>query len=203
MKPETEARIRNVQKFGRYARSFCLLIGATLGLVLLVSWATIFSVLDARSGVRLDLGAFNVTGDQLTTLPNKAWALVVVTVVFGAVGWTLFHLHRLFTHLAAGSIYTKQNVWHLRQVGLLSMALAVIHLILPPITFALVETGLIDVALVPRSGTYGGTNLVFGTSSFGGFITASLILLASWIMDVGREVSDDADAMRREADLVI
>ena len=44
---------------------------------------------------------------------------------------------------------------------------------------------------------------MFVGQSFAGVITASLILLASWIMDVGREISDDADAMRREADLVI
>jgi hypothetical protein len=40
-------------------------------------------------------------------------------------------------------------------------------------------------------------------SSFGGFIPAALVLLASWIMDVGREVSEDAETMRRDAELVI
>ena len=89
-----------------------------------------------------------MTGDQLTSVPIKVWSFVVVTVVVGSVAWMLFHLHRLFSHLAAGSIYTKQNVWHLRQIGLLSMAMAVLQLILPPISFALVEFGYIDRALV-------------------------------------------------------
>ena len=39
-----------------------------------------------------------------------------------------------------------------------------------------------------------GNALSFGPV-FGGFITASMILLASWIMDVGRETAEDAEAL--------
>lgn len=199
MRPETEARIRTVQKFGKNARQFCALVAAGLGILAFVSWATIFAG-PRVAGVTIRLGGFySVATDQLTTAPIKVWLFIVVTLVLGLFGWTLFHLHRLFKQLEAGSIYTQQNVYHLRQVGLLSMALAVIQLILPLLSFALVEIGFIDRALVTGSGNA----LVFGTSSFGGLITASLILLASWIMDVGRQISDDAEAMRREADLVI
>jgi hypothetical protein len=37
----------------------------------------------------------------------------------------------------------------------------------------------------------------------GDFVSAGLILLASWIMDVGLYEKDHADELKREADLVI
>jgi hypothetical protein len=83
------------------------------------------------------------------------------------------------------------------------MALALIQLLFPLLSFVLAELSLIEGTLVPPAGpATKGVSMFFG-QSFAGVITASLILLASWIMDVGREISDDAEAMRREADLVI
>jgi hypothetical protein len=71
------------------------------------------------------------------------------------------------------------------------------------LSFVLAELSLIEGTLVPPAGPAAkGVSMFFG-QSFAGVITGSLILLASWIMDVGREISDDAEAMRREADLVI
>jgi hypothetical protein len=90
----------------------------------------------------------------------------------------------------------------LRHVGWLLMALAGFHLIMPPVSLWLAQVGVIDATLATVSASGNGPTLFIG-QSLGGLITAPLILLASWIMDVGRQVSDDADAMRREADLVI
>jgi hypothetical protein len=72
-------------------------------------------------------------------------------------------------------------------------------------TVALVDGGFIDRALVTLTepGTSGIGILLLGPASLSGFAMAALVLLASWIMDVGRQTTDDADAMRREADLVI
>jgi DUF2975 family protein len=202
MRPETEARIRTVQKFGKNARQFCALAVTMLGIYLFVSWATIAAG-PRLAGVRIRLGAFHsVNADQLVSVSSKIWAFVWVTVSLAVFFWTLFHLYRLFKQLEAGSIYTQQNVYHLRQVGWLSMALALFQLIMPPVSSWLATMGFIDVTLVtlPASGD---RSAVFIGQSLGGVITASLILLASWIMDVGRQISDDAEAMRREADLVI
>ena len=201
MKPETEARIRNVRKFGKNGWQLCQLAGFFLGVYVLGAWVKIALT---TAGGRIDVGSFySVNVDLLASASAKFWAFVVVTVVAGLFGWTLLHLYRLFRHLEAGSIYTKQNVYHLRQVGWLSMALALIQLLFPLLSFVLVELHLIEGTLVPPAGPpANGVSMFFG-QSFAGVITASLILLASWIMDVGREISDDAEAMRREADLVI
>ncbi len=112
------------------------------------------------------------------------------------------HRYRLVKRLAEGSIYTKQNVYHLRQIGWASMALAVMQLLLPLISLGLAELGVIDRTLVMFTAPANGVPAFVGPP-LSGVLTAALILLASWIMDVGRQVSDDAEAMRREADLVI
>jgi hypothetical protein len=202
MRPETEARIRNVQKFARNGWQFCALAGVMLAIFALANGAKIVAG-PRMAGTRIELGTFfSVNSDQLTAVSSKIWTFVVVTVVISLLAWTLLHLYRLFKRLEAGSIYTKQNVYHLRQIGWASMALAVMQFLLPLISFGLVELGFIDRALVIFTAPANGVPAFVGPP-LSGVITASLILLASWIMDVGREVSDDAEAMRREADLVI
>ena len=204
MRSETEAKIRNVRKFGRYARAIAAVSAALVLLFMVFIWGAILAGPWAPGGgPKIGIGAYIVTGDHLLGAPVKAWSLIVVTVMLGITAWILFQLHLLFSELAVGSIYAKPTVWHLRQVGLWSMAAAVIQLILPPLSFALAEIGYLDRALLTAvDSERRGNALSFGPV-FGGFITASMILLASWIMDVGRETAEDAEAMRREADLVI
>jgi hypothetical protein len=201
MNPATELQIRNVRKFGRYARPFCALFAVTFALLAL--WA-LWNIATGPtgSGFKVGLGAYDVTGDHMTTVQVKAWSAIVVTAVFGILLVGLVQLYRLFGNLALGAIYTKENVHHIRQVGLLALAMAVLQIILPMISYVLLQTGFIDPALVTSSGEEGG-RLEFGPHSLGGFISAALVLLVSWIMDVGRQTADDAEAMRREADLVI
>jgi hypothetical protein len=202
MRPETEARIRSVQKFARNGWQFCALASAMLAIYAVASVAKIFAG-PRMAGTRIDLGTFfSVNSDQLATVSSKVWTFVVVAVFVSLFAWTLLHLYRLFKRLEAGSIYTKQNVYHLRQVGLASMALAVIQFLLPLTAFGLAELGFIDRTFVTSVAPGNGVPAFVGPP-LSGLITASLILLASWIMDVGTVVSEDAEAMRREAELVI
>jgi hypothetical protein len=82
------------------------------------------------------------------------------------------------------------------------MAYAVVPLVLSLVSLWLAQLGFIDGTSVTFDPSADGTTMLVG-QSLAGVVNASLILLASWIMDVGRQVSDDAEAMRREADLVI
>jgi hypothetical protein len=200
MRPETEAKVRTVQKFGRVGRFVSGFLGVLLAIAPLLTWGRILSG-PTRAGVEIGLGPYTIAGEQLVGAPIKAWALVVATMAFVLGGWTLYHLYCLFDRLAAGSIYTKPTVWHLRQLALLSIAAALFQPILAAISFALAELGFLDLARLTPVDANG--NIFFLGPSLGGLTTAALILLAAWIMDVGREVSEDAEAMRREADLVI
>jgi hypothetical protein len=202
MNPEIATQVRNVQKFGRLAAPFCVLF--EIMLVILSIWA-IYNIITGptRSDFRVGFGAYDITGDNMTTVPVKLWSVVVWTTVFGMLLKGIFHLHQLFNGLGRGEIYTKANVVHIRQVGLLALALAVVQLVLPMVSWLLVEIGFIDAALVTSQTEAPRRGILFGSGSLSPFITASLVLLASWIMDVGRQTSEDAAEMRREADLVI
>ena len=202
MTPETEAQIRHIRKFGGYAHSVSGIAGAFLVINFVLSVWIILSGPNSIS-FKVALGAYSVTPDHLSTIQIKTSAFAVVTTVFAILLAVVLHLKRLFTHLAAGSIYTRENVFHLRRVGILALAMAVLQLVLPMISFALVDTGFIDRTLVTSAEPGDRGIFLLGPASLSGFIMAALVLLASWIMDVGRQTTDDADAMRREADLVI
>ncbi len=203
MKPETEAKILTVQRFGRYARAICGCLGVLLPIYMIYIWGVILAGPWIRAdGPMIGFGAYYVTGTQLISMPIKAWALIVFTTGVVVSACTLYQLYCLFDRLADGAIYTKQTVWHLRQLGWLAIVATVVHLILPPISLLLVDTGFIDRALVTFVDPDLGTRPWF-SASLGGFATGLLILLASWILDVARQTAEDAEAMRREAELVI
>jgi hypothetical protein len=95
------------------------------------------------------------------------------------------------------SVYTPENVRRVRYVGLLWLLSAVLNIVLP--ATLVVANGFLD-APVPID-----LDRVF--PSFGELLNsvaaAGLVLLVSWIMDVGLYEKEHADALRRDADLVI
>ena len=118
----------------------------------------------------------------------------VSAILFAA----LYHLHALFGNFIRGGIYTQANVRHIRQLGLLMLAMSVFQLVLPIFSMAMLQLGVIDPAAVTRVPDY-----PIGMSAFSGFITSGVILLASWIMDLGRRTRDEAEQLRRDAELVV
>jgi hypothetical protein len=195
---ETEAQIRNVRKFGGYARAFCIVMFVVMGIVAL--W-TIRNVLfgPGSSGFRADLGSFSIRGDQIVTGGVKVWVGFVCAAVFTVIFEGLFHLYRLFGNFRVGSIYTRENAGHIRQLGVLALIMGVMQILLPIVSMALLEAGVIPESSITRQAP----RLVFGFGSFGGFILAAVILLASWIIDIGTRTREEADEMRRDAELVI
>jgi hypothetical protein len=120
------------------------------------------------------------------------WAFLVMGVLTGLFLASMYQLYRLFGDLAAGAIYTPENVRRLRRVGLLWLLLAGLGIVIPIASVALGTFGLIDAPLPLNHG------LAFSTQSLSPIISAGLILLASWIMDLGLYEKDHADALRRD-----
>jgi len=195
---EVQSKIRKVRTFGRAARTlsaalFAFGLVGTVGVLLSIVFGPVFG-----SGSGLGLPGFeNVTTAQLTTPALKAWAFVGVSLMTGFSLAAVHQLYRLFGNLAAAAIYTPENVRRVRYVGLLTLLSAVAGIVIPVGTAALVASGFLD-ASVPFSSEF-----VFTAQSLSTLISAGLILLASWIMDVGLYEKDHADELRRDADLVI
>jgi hypothetical protein len=73
----------------------------------------------------------------------------------------------------------------------------VLEILVPIVSATLVASGFFD-ASAPF-----GLDIKVSWQTLGALISAGLILLASWIMDVGLYEKDHADELRRDADLVI
>lgn len=202
---EVQSKIRKVRAFSRNARVVC---AALFGLALIGTIIVPLIAVIVRTGT--DVGAGSVPGmnnhnwgtfDVLQALLTPLQLLVSVFLIMGVVVgvWlaALHQLYRLFGNLAAGAIYTPENVRRVRNVGLLLLLWAVLGIVIP--TSIVVAHGLID-ASVPID-----LDRVFPSLSelFGSFATAGLVLLVSWIMDVGLYEKDHADALQRDADLTI
>jgi hypothetical protein len=195
---EVQSEIRKVRRFGRTARVVC---AAFFGFGLVGTFVMLFLVVlgpiqGPNSGTGLP-GLEGVTTAQLTTPQLKAWAFLVAGVSTGVVLAGVYQLYRLFGNLAAGAIYTFENVRRVRHVGLLTLLSAALGIVMPLASAALVTFGFIDASFPINH------ELAFSSQSLSSIISAGLILLASWIMDVGLYEKDHADALRRDADLVI
>jgi hypothetical protein len=197
---EVQSKIRKVRTFGRTARAVCAavfgfgLVGSVVMLFLIV----LGPIAGSETTIRFGGGGFyTVSKAMLTTLQFKVSAFLVVGVVTGIWLSAVFQLYRLFGSLAAGAIYTPGKVRRVRYVGLLWLLAAVLGIVIP--AALLVARGFIDTS-VPID-----LDVLFPSVSqlAGDFVSAGLILLASWIMDVGLYEKDHADELKREADLVI
>lgn len=200
MAVEISESVRKVQKFSRYARGFCIFFFITLGLVFLLGASTVLFGA-GMPGAKISFGPYAITGDHFLTPAAKAWGIIVLVAIFAILFAGLFHLHRLFRNFIAGCIYTRDNVNHIRQLGILSLEMALLQLVMPIISTVLLESGVIDPSLVTPAPS--GTAYLFGAGVLPGFVTGSIILLASWIMDLGRQTRDEADELRRDAELIV
>jgi hypothetical protein len=144
-----------------------------------------------------DGGTYDVLQALFTPLQLMVCVFLIMGVVIGVWLAALRQLYRLFGDMAAGAIYTPENVRRVRNVGLLLLLWAVLGLVIP--TALVVARGLID-ASVPMD-----LDRVFPSlpELFSSFATAGIVLLASWIMDVGLYVKDHADALQHDAELTI
>jgi hypothetical protein len=206
---EVQAKIRKIRVFGRNARVVCAaLFWLPLVLIVIVPLITVIVRPETDVGVgvvptdvpRPDnpaAGTYDVMQALLTPLQLMASVFLILGVVIGVWLAALRQLYRLFGNLAAGAIYTPENVRRVRNVGLLLLLWAVLGIVIP--TAIVVASGLIDTSVpIDLDGVFPSLSELFSS-----FTTAGLVLLASWIMDVGLYQKDHADALQRDAELTI
>jgi hypothetical protein len=185
---DVQSKIRKISTFGRGARFVCAVFygfGLVAGVgVLIVGVLGIFSP--------------GKIGDAGFTAVQKMWALPMGAIFFGIWLAGIYQLYRLFSNLAAGAIYTAENVRRVRKVGLLWLLLAALGVLIPFSWAGLVSLGVVEPSDPPKLDRW-----ISWPNSVDTFVTAGMILLVSWIMDVGLYEKDHAEALRREADLVI
>lgn len=181
-------KTRKVGTFSRYARLVC---SAAFGFGLV------------GSVVVLIIGVMSliVPGGQVEqglTPQQKMWALPFFALASSAWLAAVYQLYRLFGNLSSGAIYTAENVRRVRLVGVFWLLSAVVNLLLPIVWVALIRLGAVTPAAVPNYQTW-----FSWSDSLAGFASAGLVVLISWVMDIGLYEKDQAEALQRDADLVI
>ena len=196
---EVQSKIRKVRTFGRNARFACAtLFGFGLVVCVILLFVVVVGVFDPiREPNSGDGGLYDVFRDPLTPLPFKVCMFLAAGVGIGVWLAAVYQLYRLFGNLAAGAIYTPENVRRVRYVGLLWLLSAVLGIVIP--AALAVARGFFDTS-IPID-----LDRLFPSLSelLSSFVAAGLVLLVSWIMDVGLYEKEHADALQRDADLVI
>jgi hypothetical protein len=203
---EVQSKIGRIRAFGRNARIVCAgLFWLPLVLIAVLPLIGVIARVGADVGAGTDLiapnngdgGIYDVLQALLTPPQLLVFVLIVLGVVIGVWLAALRQLRRLFGNLAAGAIYTPENVRHVRNVGLLLLVWAALGIVIP--TAIVVMRALIDASIpIDLEGVFPSLSQLFSS-----FATAGLVLLASWIMDVGLYEKDHADALQRDAELTI
>ena len=182
MTTETAAKLQKVKKYSASLRDlfkFFFVIG-------LVGWAVL-----AIAGWLLDpsvvrIGHLVYSGDSITLTVRVVG--YVYNTLSAAIGLkATYHVMKLFALYAEGKIFSAENVRQIRQVGiavLLFAPLAVLALFVP----------LIAPGADGSSPTISaGPGWVGGGRAFESVISGTIILVVSWIMDVGRELREEQD----------
>ncbi len=187
---DVQSKIGKVRTFSRFARVVC---SALFGLGLV---GISFLLLLAVAGLFLPKVHSVTTAEAMTPL-LKMWTTLLMGVMAGVMLAGMYQLYRLFGNLAAGAIYTAENVRRVRYVGFLWLLWAALSILIPAAWTALFASGFVDAPPANPEDAFP------WPQALNSFVTAGLILLVSWIMDVGLYEKDHADALKRDADLVI
>lgn len=130
----------------------------------------------------------------LVSWPLWIWAVLMVLIEVTLALAPIYVVRSVFASLARGEIFCAANVRRFRGLGILLIAVGLSEVLLPTVNAAILELNGFDEELY-RDGSLSGLikNCVYG----------GLMLLMSWIMAVGLGVREDAEGLRRDAELVI
>lgn len=211
MDPITQNQVQKVQRFSRDARAVCVLLAVCLAVDIVWTMANILGhpYPDPRPDHRfvINVGAYLIPKASLDVPLLKGWAFLYAATIYAPALFGLFYLRALFGNLYAGNIYTRETVRRLRQVGVVAVVLAIQQIVMPLLSQLLLSEGMVTAgAVTPNPLLFPSAQqpiVTMATSQLPGLITAALLLLASWILEIGRQTRDEADAMRSESELVV
>jgi hypothetical protein len=192
----TTRQVHRVQQVSRYARASCsLLMLVLVASCLQVAYAIITA--SGPGGPGFYVGSHIVAAARFDVPQVKAWLLVLVTMGGFLSIAIVYLLRRLFGNLARGEIFCAGNVENIRRLGHVFLGIGVMQLLIPLAHDLSRVPGLLEsgrVTIQPATNAY---------MAVAPFAVAGIIYLVSWIMRVGLGVSEEANELRRDAELVV
>jgi hypothetical protein len=172
--------IDTIRKYSRYARAIC-----TFWLAVLAA-GICYYLLKKLPGA--------------PTAGAKFWITVAILSSTLGCGF-IYLLRRLFENLAGGEIFSSRNVGHFRNMAYIFFATGVFNLLVLFICTTLVMNGAIEPTEPMPGRRQPEDNYLFGMVN--SFLMAVILRLAAWIMQVGLRVRNEADELKRDAELVV
>jgi len=189
----TTGQVQKIMRGGVWGRNItsCVIGLAVVGLVV----TCIFIAMGGVAGQTVSLGPYTFPRAALEAWPARIYVASTM-MTFGAMAIaSLFLIRGVFADLARGNIFCAANVRRIRNLGWVAIAIGVFNWLLPLTNAAyFMLAGDADVT------TRAEPPLFLG---LGQIVSGGLYILLSWIMEVGLGVREDADELRRDAELVI
>lgn len=192
MTAETAVKLQKVKKYSASLRTLfmCLfVVGAAMWLIstiLALEGGFVHAGFGRPDAVYPEaivrIGSTEYRGDAVSG-GIRALSIVYFTLNVALVLALTLHLVQLFELYADGKIFSADNVRQIRRIG--------ITLMLFP---ALSALGLLVPLVAPSEGTSDGARAVAEfVGSIQSFVMGFIVLVVSWVMDVGRELREEQD----------
>ena len=189
MSQVTSQQISKVRKFSAIARGVCSVLLAMFAAALVFFVLVVIRAPDnlGSGSTFISIGERTIRASSIGSPQAKIWAMLALAAGITIACLVTYLLRRIFVSLARGEIFNTGNVQHLRGIGLCILGAGFLGVIIPPVNAAV----------------FGGSFTLDLFKILTPFAVAGIIYLASWIMQVGLGVSEEADELRRDADLVV
>lgn len=189
MSPETQEKLEKVKKYSASLRTLFRFLSVVLLFAGFIGMIILLTINDSQPPTRsVDFNGVVYVGEEITVLVKIVIAFGLLLAVAIALK-VLHHLASLFGHYARGQIFTSESVRQIRKTGKgLFYAL-----------FAWLYALIANFVLKTTAPSVSGVEVEQATWGFqlsGPFtlaIAGTIIVMVSWIMDVGRELREDQD----------
>jgi len=188
MTPETEAKLERVRKYSTSLRRVFNFFRFILAIASLVALLIVLTRGTSEASASFAFFGREFSGGEISwTL--KILVVIWVLIVFGVAQKFLGHLAALFDLYAQGRIFTADNVYQIRQIGIsvflfcLGSAYSIVARII------LLAIGHPLGASPPAADSI---SLSFD-GPLNAILAGTIIIVISWIMDVGREMREESD----------
>jgi hypothetical protein len=168
MRPESEKRLKKIQRISKVLRSICKVL-----LVLMIcAFPFIIGEILAGSGPLL----LHNPVELATLAPSSRLVFAAIGALVIAVKLKgTYHLYRLFGNYATGNIFTTESAGQIRQLGITVLLWFGVNILLD----------VTAIAFVRPSPTHG---IQF---HFDSLITGFVIIVISWFMQMGAEMREE------------
>jgi hypothetical protein len=181
---KSKAQIDRIKKASRIVMRTCKVL-QWLTIPLLVAMVTIVIIMPASPNIKLGVNGIDITTNELN--PTLKAILIIVwslnLVVFFKL---LHHMIKLFRNFANGDIFSKESIGQIKHLGFTVLYFAGLHVLMVPLWFVIQKH---------RNFVFqGNVGITLGDClSLGTIVVGCLVILISWIMDVGRDMHEESE----------